>query len=262
MIPSNKTNEMESALTGVFGFDRREVIHKNKCAPPPIGCGELAIVFDDELSQQEYRISGLCQKCQDKIFGVSHKKRIAIAAVTKQKEIGPNDLFIPRRGMICGSNDAQARVFEKHVGKSGNTWLVAVQENAAANVYVTNNPANTTSRNQGFEGFGGSTLSFPLTDGTVFEAHGPWHTNSDALYEDTGVDVRNRHFTWVALGMDRDHIDSATIIRGVVYKDEQPTLGSFNRYKEIIKLHPEALVYFMESEGGSSSGAISEKDRL
>ena len=35
-----------------------------------VKCGELAVEFNDELSRKEYGISGLCQCCQDGIFGV------------------------------------------------------------------------------------------------------------------------------------------------------------------------------------------------
>jgi len=31
-------------------------------------CGEDATVFRDELSRQEFDISGMCQTCQDKVF--------------------------------------------------------------------------------------------------------------------------------------------------------------------------------------------------
>ena len=32
-------------------------------------CGQSAVSFRDELSVKEYRISGLCQSCQDSVFG-------------------------------------------------------------------------------------------------------------------------------------------------------------------------------------------------
>ena len=32
-------------------------------------CGENANTFRDALSKKEFGISGLCQKCQDKVFG-------------------------------------------------------------------------------------------------------------------------------------------------------------------------------------------------
>ena len=41
-----------------------ENIKKNKCAI----CGGKIGKFKNELSKQEYSISGMCQKCQDKVF--------------------------------------------------------------------------------------------------------------------------------------------------------------------------------------------------
>jgi hypothetical protein len=67
--PSQKHPEIEKALTDMFGHDRRAVIESDMCVPPPIGCGKPATVFRDELSKLEYQISGLCQACQDSVFG-------------------------------------------------------------------------------------------------------------------------------------------------------------------------------------------------
>jgi uncharacterized CHY-type Zn-finger protein len=33
-----------------------------------VTCGDPIEKFRDELSQREYRISGMCQKCQDEVF--------------------------------------------------------------------------------------------------------------------------------------------------------------------------------------------------
>ena len=60
---------MEQTITNIFGHDRRAVINSNRCVPKPLGCGGPATEFRDELSRKEYTISGLCQKCQDSIFG-------------------------------------------------------------------------------------------------------------------------------------------------------------------------------------------------
>jgi len=46
----------------MFGRER----HGDVC----VTCGGEVGEFRDELSQKEYRISGMCQKCQDSIFGV------------------------------------------------------------------------------------------------------------------------------------------------------------------------------------------------
>ena len=37
----------------------------NRC----VSCKDTATIFKDELSKREFGISGLCQSCQDKVFG-------------------------------------------------------------------------------------------------------------------------------------------------------------------------------------------------
>lgn len=48
---------------------RMAAITADVCVPAPIGCGKPATGFRDALSAKEYRISGLCQGCQDAVFG-------------------------------------------------------------------------------------------------------------------------------------------------------------------------------------------------
>jgi len=45
--------------------ERRKAILADKC----VFCDNEASQFRDEQSKKEYRISGLCQKCQDETFG-------------------------------------------------------------------------------------------------------------------------------------------------------------------------------------------------
>lgn len=65
--PSEKSKEMTQFLELMAGRDTS--IYNKSCVNPPFGCGQLITSFRDELSKREYKISGLCQKCQDKIFG-------------------------------------------------------------------------------------------------------------------------------------------------------------------------------------------------
>ena len=48
---------------------RQEAIILGFCSLPPLGCGKSVTGFRDELSAREYKISGLCQNCQDEVFG-------------------------------------------------------------------------------------------------------------------------------------------------------------------------------------------------
>jgi hypothetical protein len=55
----------EETAFRLFGRSRSLAIAGNGC----VKCGETATDFRDELSRKEYGISGLCQPCQDSIFG-------------------------------------------------------------------------------------------------------------------------------------------------------------------------------------------------
>ena len=59
----DKTKE-EMAFT-LFGRSRTVAMSNGQC----VKCGEFNLEFNDELSRKEYGISGLCQCCQDSIFG-------------------------------------------------------------------------------------------------------------------------------------------------------------------------------------------------
>ncbi len=65
--PSKKSPAIEAFLEKTSG--RSTAICTDACVRKPIGCGGPAVVFTDELSAKEYTISGLCQKCQDSVFG-------------------------------------------------------------------------------------------------------------------------------------------------------------------------------------------------
>jgi hypothetical protein len=67
--PTEKAPEINQLLNSLSGGDRERDIRANVCIPKPIGCGGPAVEFRDELSRREYRISGLCQRCQDSVFG-------------------------------------------------------------------------------------------------------------------------------------------------------------------------------------------------
>tara|TARA_R110002051_G_scaffold1143_2_gene5784 strand:- start:168 stop:422 length:255 start_codon:yes stop_codon:yes gene_type:complete len=70
MNPTNKSQPMEDLLAILGGSPRKEVITTGRC----MSCKTDSITedsFRDDLSIKEYKISGMCQKCQDDFFGVS-----------------------------------------------------------------------------------------------------------------------------------------------------------------------------------------------
>lgn len=66
LTPSDKHPAMESFLEGLAG--RSSAITEALCVKPPFGCGKPIEGFRDGLSAAEYRISGLCQSCQNEVF--------------------------------------------------------------------------------------------------------------------------------------------------------------------------------------------------
>jgi hypothetical protein len=49
--------------------ERSQALTDRRCIGKPIGCGQSITVFKSILSEKEYAISGLCEACQDKVFG-------------------------------------------------------------------------------------------------------------------------------------------------------------------------------------------------
>jgi len=63
--PTDKDPAINMLIGGMVGKDRVETIEKGQC----MTCDESADHFRNEISEKEYEISGMCQKCQDSVFG-------------------------------------------------------------------------------------------------------------------------------------------------------------------------------------------------
>lgn len=60
----NKSEEVKAVIESVFpGTAKAIEEYKCPCCRKPIG------PFKNALSQREYQISGMCQECQDSVFG-------------------------------------------------------------------------------------------------------------------------------------------------------------------------------------------------
>lgn len=66
MEPTRKSPAIRDFLQSMTG--RTTAIEAMRCIDVPFGCGQEVGNFRDEISLREYRISGLCQTCQDSIF--------------------------------------------------------------------------------------------------------------------------------------------------------------------------------------------------
>jgi hypothetical protein len=65
MKPSEKSEGIDKAISSFSGKDRKEVITGGQCAL----CDNPNTDFRNEKSIREYKISGMCQDCQDRVFG-------------------------------------------------------------------------------------------------------------------------------------------------------------------------------------------------
>lgn len=68
--PTQKNPALDADITRITGIDRRAVIQGGKCAFENKGCKGPNFTFRDDASRREYAISGICQRCQDVMFGV------------------------------------------------------------------------------------------------------------------------------------------------------------------------------------------------
>lgn len=61
---SNMEQYKEEISMAFFGRSVSLAKAGNQC----VSCGKSADTFRDEISKREYRISSLCQHCQDEVF--------------------------------------------------------------------------------------------------------------------------------------------------------------------------------------------------
>jgi hypothetical protein len=209
--------------------------------------------FVDDLSFKEFSISHMCQDCQDGVFGKPKKK-----PVKKETQIGPNDIIVG--GRYYRVKTVRPENYKRYEGTSGRTWIVGNCEEAGQHIYVSADTKENAPGYRGFRGFGGSTLSFNLEDGEIVQLQGPWHSNSEALYSDTGIDVRDKFYTWGCVSEEREWKNHDTIMKGVIYKDDSPVLGDYYRVTriamDIAKKLNKTIYCYSESAGGSSCGCI------
>lgn len=64
---------MSEALMGIFGDSPEAAQRDKRCIKAPMGCGkpiDQTPSFREQLHVNEYKLSGLCQDCQDAVFNM------------------------------------------------------------------------------------------------------------------------------------------------------------------------------------------------
>lgn len=179
-----------------------------------------------------------------------------MSTATRSQSTSASEFVVGELPSFSGAADAEARKY-KRLDCARGVWLVAQQPNEGDNVYF-HNP-----RDKNSDGFGGGTLHFPLIDGGVYEAKGPWKSNAGDLFKDTGYDAREKHLSFVVIGRavefrknPRSSWGSNRVISDIVYRDPAGGLiGNFYRFKQILVSLPNGQYHFYsETPGGSHAG--------
>lgn len=137
-------------------------------------------------------------------------------------------------------------------------WLVGLVPNEADHIYFCD------TKDINSQGYGGSTLQFIVVnqDGSeqTLSLKGPWHSNSDALFERTGYDCTDLYYTRCIISYGRRFILNEEIATDVIWYDKYERLGLYDRGKEFCKMLVNILGvplhYFQSSRSGSSSQFI------
>ena len=159
------------------------------------------------------------------------------------------DYRIERRGMKSGRVEQEKYVYNKAVGKRGTWYFPSNSDHPADNIYFRSYSKDKS------EGFAGRVLEFHLKNGEVDLVQGPWNSNAQSFLDDTGVDLRDKFRTFgvVAKGIRYDGNDA--ILTDVLYIDDEPVIGEFDRIEKIAQNTANALGikvrYYSESAGGS-----------
>jgi hypothetical protein len=157
--------------------------------------------------------------------------------------------------MISASGDASERKYRLLRGKSGKRWVVAVQEEAAENIYVDGG--------RGSEGMAGRTLTFELEGGGSVDFIGPWKTEAQSLLADTGFDVRGMYYFQCIIATERKcgtTFHSPDEYSGILHYDPAPILNnpiSPESIGEVAQAHANRLgvpvYYAWTTKGGGCS---------
>ena len=162
-------------------------------------------------------------------------------------------------GMVSAVGQQQeVKLWDYAQAKDGTYWFWPAEHKEPASMVHCGDTIKAGKRS---EGYGGRLMQFPTKDG-IIEIQGPWHANSESLFEQTGFDIRDRHLTFGLVCMIRDHDDNGdTIFRDILYIDpEEGKLGRYERINEMAQREANDLdtcvYYYNKSSGGSSNGPV------
>lgn len=159
-----------------------------------------------------------------------------------------NKEFNFRQPVTSSQGDVSSNLFRR-ITKGIDVWYVAEVPNSADYIYhVTTN----------LNGHAGVKLTFKTNEGS-FEEVGVWRSNPDALFNATGVDIRDKHLMSYIISLDKLHsVENygPDMYIDVLYFQEN-VLTTFTHFKEKAQEYADKLqrtVYIgRRSAGGGSA---------
>lgn len=157
-----------------------------------------------------------------------------------------------KQSTVCGFKEAESSIYSLHIGKTGYRWLLSTRDNCADEIYV---------EIPHVPGFGGADIEFTLIDLTSLVIKGPRHSNCDAFFLDTGIDVRDKCRTFGVIAEKfgkKPRFTDPPLLLNVIHIDTQPQIGAFDRIgvlaQQLSDIRKKEFVFYIETNGGAHCG--------
>ena len=149
--------------------------------------------------------------------------REKMAAV--RKELPTTVTFSLWGGLRSDHAPAESYRYHRYYDAAGRQWFVADAPDAGDRICVSHVDAD----------FDVDLVTLTLTTDETVTVRGFWTSNPDALFDMTGVDVRDKCKTMgvVALGEEDFRVGVPATYTGVIHHDEVPVLGTHDRVLQI-----------------------------
>lgn len=163
--------------------------------------------------------------------------------------------------MKSGSYEASLKTY-KLVDLGNKAWLVPTDGDPSKIHYDPKNPNS--------QGYANRELTFDLEDGTEYKCIGPWNSNSEDLFNSTGIDLRDNHMIQGIIALKREkHPDFPNqhmmhLYKDILYVDEEPKAGKYMRVdnlaQEFADKYKIDVFYQYRSSGGGCAGKKEPKN--
>jgi len=161
---------------------------------------------------------------------------------TKKDELLEGEVLFSLHGPSYERSDEKI-LYKVVIGKSGKRWIIPVNGNSkASDIHVEAEKIEQDPNYREFQGYGGATLTWPLENGESVSLKGPWHSNSDSLFSDTGIDLRKESMTIGIVALNRRSLKlNDYAFSDVLHQDLQWTPGDHTRIGQIAQEYANKL---------------------